>query len=223
MEHNISPELAAAFTKRAAVWGFTVRQEENEQDENLLFIASKHGTEVCQFEKNGAMRHYPDNPLVAERDEIHALLSEMKQEHDLYANAKPLTCEGVTDFRLISEFGDYLLAAKMGTDNEVRFTTWSYDYNRTGVIWGHYYETDYEDAVKDFAIRAGLVDKNQLFTEEELVTLHDSCVFRGKNDDDITFDDERKLDAVMEKVESNIPSRIFNHEPEHDHNQDMEV
>lgn len=223
MKHNITPELAAAFIKRAAVWGFTVRQEENAQDEYLLFTASKHGTEVCQFEKSGAMRHYPDNPLITEREQLHNLLLEMKRAHDLYNDAKPLTCDGVTDFRLVSEFGDYLLAAKLGKDNEVRFATWSYTFDRTGVIWGHYHETDYEDAVKDFALRAGLVDKNQLFTEEELVILHDSCVFRGRNDDDITFDDERKLEAVMEKVESNIPNRIFDHEQEHDHGQDMEV
>lgn len=225
MKHNITPELAAAFIKKAAVLGFTVRQEENAQDDKVMLTALRQGNEVCQFETGGAMRYFPDNPLVTEREQLHNLLLEMKQTHDLYAQAKPLLCDGVTDFRLISDFGNYLLAAKLGTDNEVRFTTWQYDYDRTGVTLGHYYETNYEGAKKDFALRAGLIDEKQLFTEEELVILHDSCVFRGRNDDDITFDDERKLEAVMEKVESNIPNRIFDHEHNHghDHGQDMEV
>lgn len=220
MDHNITPELAAAFTKRAAALGFTMKPA---QDEELQFIAYLHGKEVCQFEKGGAMRYRPENPLTMERKELHNLLLEMKQTHDLYNAAKPLTCDGVTDFRLISEFGGCLLAAKLSKDNEIRFTTWQYTYDRTGVTLGHFYETNYKGAVADFAQRAGLVDKNQIFTEEELVILHDSCVFRGRNDEDITFEDERKLEAVMEKVESNIPNYIFDREQEHDHGQDMEV
>ncbi|MEG0944670.1 MAG: hypothetical protein RSF86_13645 [Angelakisella sp.] len=220
MKHNITPELAAAFTARAATMGFKVTPTQNEQ---VLFTVSKQGTEVCQFEKNGAQRYYPDSPFVEERQKLNRLMSEMKQAHDLYADAPPLHATDVKGFRLISEFGDYLLAAKMGKDNEVAFNTWQYTYDRTAVTLGHYYETNYQGAVKDFALRAGLINENQLFTEEELVILHDSCVFRGRNDDEITYDDERKLEAVMEKVESNIPNRIFDHEQEHDRDQDMEV
>lgn len=223
MNHNITPELAAAFTKRAAALGFIIRQGGNAQNEEVLLTAYRYGNEVCQFEKGGAQWYYSNSPLENERIQLSKLMAEMKQAHDLYAEARPLALAGVENFRNISDFGNYLLAAKLGTDNEVRFTTWQYDYDRTGVTLGHYYETNYQGAVQDLALRASLIDEKQLFTEEELVILHDSCVFRGKNDDDITFDDERKLEAVMEKVESNIPNRIFDHEQEHDHGQDMEV
>ena len=79
-------------------------------------------------------------------------------------------------------------------------------------MWGHYYETNYEGAKRDFALRAGLIDENQLFTKEELVALHDACVFRGRNDDEISYEDDKKLQAVMEKVEENIPDLIFDRE-----------
>ena len=220
MDHNITPELAAAFTKKAAALGYTVTQTQNEK---VAFAVSKHGTEICQFETSGAMRYYPDNPLVTDRKRLHNLLCDMKAAHDLYLDAKPLPITDLEDWRLLSEFGGCLLAAKQGKDNEIQCTTWQYTYDRTGVTLGHYYETDYKGAVADFAKRAGLVDQNQLFTEEELVILHDSCVFRGRNDEDITFEDERKLEAVMEKVGSNIPNYIFDREQEHDHGQDMEV
>lgn len=209
MDHMITPELTAAFTRRAAALGYEIRQTQQAGDEKLLLTAYRSGNEVCKFETGGAMRYMEDNPLVTEREELHSLLLDMKQAHDLYADAAPLELAEIRDYRLISQFGDALLAAKMTKDHEVRFTTWEYTYDHTGVTWGHYYETNYEGAKRDFALRAGLIDENQLFTKEELVALHDACVFRGRNDDEISYEDEKKLQAVMEKVEENIPDLIF--------------
>lgn len=215
MNHDISPELTAAFTKRAAALGFDVRTAFANSDKELCLIAYQGQTEVCQFVLSGGMRYFPDNPLIAERKQLHALLLDMKQAHDLYADAKPLAVGEIDKedgFRLISEFGNALLAAKLGEDNEVRFTTWQYDYDREGVHWGHYYETNYAGAKQDFAVRAGLVDERRIFTKDELVALHDACVFRGRNDDEISYEDDKKLQAVMEKVEDNIPDLIFDKE-----------
>lgn len=212
MDHRITPELTAAFTRRAAALGYEIRETPQEGDKTLLLTAYRNGAEVCKFETGGTMRFMEDNPLIEERKFLHSLLLDMKQAHDLYADAAPLELAGVNDFRMISEFGDVLLAAKLGKDNEVRFTTWEYDYDRRGVTWGHYYETNYEGAKRDFALRAGLIDKNQLFTKEELVALHDACVFHGRNDDEISYEDEKKLQAVMEKVEENIPDLFFDRE-----------
>ena len=209
MDHMITPELTAAFTRRAAALGYEIRQTQQAGDEKLLLTAYRSGNEVCKFETGGAMRYMEDNPLVTEREELHSLLLDMKQAHDLYADAAPLELAEIRDYRLISQFGDALLAAKMTKDHEVRFTTWEYTYDHTGVTWGHYYETNYEGAKRAFALRAGLIDENQLFTKEELVALHDACVFRGRNDDEISYEDEKKLQAVMEKVEENIPDLIF--------------
>jgi len=39
-------------------------------------------------------------------------------------------------------------------------------YDRTGVTLGHYYETDYLGALKDFITRSGLIDPKQLFSEK---------------------------------------------------------
>lgn len=212
MDHRITPELTAAFTRRAAALGYEIRQTPQAGDGKLLLTAYHGGDEICRFEKGGAMRYFPDNPLIAERKQLYALLLGMKQAHDFYAEASPLELEGARDFRLISQFGNALLAAKLSEDDEVRFTTWEYTYDRMGVTMGHYYETNYEGAKLDFAIRAGLIDKNQLFTKEELVALHDACVFRGRNDDEISYEDDKKLQAVMEKVEDNIPDLIFDKE-----------
>lgn len=208
MKHDISPELAELFKKKASVLGYSVREEAAENDPQLLLSAFRNQEEICKFEKTGAMRFRRDSPFVEERKELHSLLLDLKERYDLYLNAKPLDCEGVRDFRLISEFGNHLLAAKQSKDNEIRFVTWQYDYDRSGVTLGHYYETNYEGALKDFAVRSGLIDENQLFTEEEMAVLYQSCVFRGKHDDDLTFDSERKLQDVIEKLEDNLPQEV---------------
>jgi len=188
--------------------GYSIREEAAEHDPQLLLSAFQNQEEICKFEKTGAMRFRRDSPFVEERKELHSLLLDLKERYDLYLNAKPLDCEGVRDFRLISEFGNYLLAAKQSKDNEIRFVTWQYDYDRSGVTLGHYYETNYEGALKDFTVRSGLLDENQLFTEEEMAVLYQSCVFRGKHDDDLTFDSERKLQDVIEKLEGNLPQEV---------------
>ncbi|WP_342758873.1 hypothetical protein [Kineothrix sedimenti] len=208
MKYDISPELAELFKKKASVLGYSVREEAAENDPQLLLSAFRNQEEICKFEKTGAMRFRRDSPFVEERKELHSLLLDLKERYDLYLNAKPLDCEGVRDFRLISEFGNHLLAAKQSKDNEIRFVTWQYDYDRSGVTLGHYYETNYEGALKDFAVRSGLIDENQLFTEEEMAVLYQSCVFRGKHDDDLTFDSERKLQDVIEKLEDNLPQEV---------------
>jgi hypothetical protein len=205
LKHDITPELAALFSKKASVMGYSVRKETDEHDPKLLLTAFKGQEEICRFEKTGAMRFWRDSPFVAERKELHSLLLDLKERNDLYLNAKPLDCEGVRDFRLISEFGNHLLAAKQSKDNEIRFVTWQYDYDRTGVTLGHYYETNYHGALGDFTVRSGLIDENQLFTEEEMAVLYASCVFRGRHDDDLTFESEQELHTVIEKLESNLP------------------
>jgi len=208
LKHDISPELAELFKKKASAMGYSIREEAAEHDPQLLLSAFQNQEEICKFEKTGAMRFRRDSPFVEERKELHSLLLDLKERYDLYLNAKPLDCEGVRDFRLISEFGNYLLAAKQSKDNEIRFVTWQYDYDRSGVTLGHYYETNYEGALKDFTVRSGLLDENQLFTEEEMAVLYQSCVFRGKHDDDLTFDSERKLQDVIEKLEGNLPQEV---------------
>ncbi|QNK42198.1 hypothetical protein [Caproicibacter fermentans] len=214
MNHDITPELIKLFTKKAEGMGFSIRRENVEADPKILLTALKEQEEICRFEKGGAMRFWPDSPYVDERNGLHNLLLDLKERYDLYLDAKPLDCADVRDYRLISEFGNYLLAAKLSKDNEIRFTTWQYTYDRTGVTLGHYYETNYQGALKDFTLRSGLIDQKQIFTEDELLVLYKSCLFRDVNDDELDFDSERKLQDVIQKVESNLP-----HIPEEKENQ----
>ena len=46
---------------------------------------------------------------------------------------------------------------------EYQFVTWIWDYDRTEVCHGHYYEVNFQLAKKDFAVRSGLISRAQLF------------------------------------------------------------
>lgn len=217
MNHDITPELVELFTRKAEAMGFSIRRENVAADPKILLTALKGQEEICRFEKGGAMRFWPESPHADEQNGLHNLLLDLKERYDLYLDAKPLDCADVRNYRLISEFGNYLLAAKLSKDNEIRFTTWQYTYDRTGVTLGHYYETNYPGALRDFTLRSGLLDPKQLFTEDELFVLYKSCLFRDVNDDELDFDSERKLQDVIQKVESNLP-----HLPEALENQEQE-
>ena len=60
------------------------------------------------------------------------------------------------DYRILADFGGTVLA---GTPSKygVQFVTWDWDYDRTGVVHGHYFMEDYDAAKRDFTVRSGLV------------------------------------------------------------------
>ena len=205
MRHDITPALAGAFIRRASALGYEVRKVEEEDNRKLCLAAFLGGQKICGFERSGAMRFSKDNPLRRERQELHSLLLSMKQAHDRYADAPPLNMDGLEKFHLLAGFGDCLLAARMDKSGEVRFVTWEYTYDRTGVTTGHYYETDYEGAKQDFAIRAGLIPESRVFSKGEMEALHHACAFCGREDGTLTFEDEKRLREVMEKLEESLP------------------
>ncbi len=54
------------------------------------------------------------------------------------------------------------------------FVTWKRYYNGSGVCNGGYFLDDYEAAKQDFAIRAGLIEKQRLFSDTQLLDIYQS-------------------------------------------------
>ena len=75
-------------------------------------------------------------------------------------------------FKLLAEFGSAVLCGRDdGPGRGFTFVSWQYNFDRTGVDLGHYYE-DYTSAKEDFALRAGLVQGNLVFTPERYAGGH---------------------------------------------------
>ncbi len=122
--------------------------------------------------------------------------------------------DGVKDYKKFYEVGDSVLAAKVMPNDHIEYVTWEYGYNRESVMYGHYFDENFAAAKQDFAVRAGLIDKQKLFTDEQLTILHDACVFCVMNDMDLTFKGEQELHSVIHIFEKLYPPLAEQPEPE---------
>ena len=100
-------------------------------------------------------------------DEVYSYVETMQ-------NAPLLHASGLhEDFRLLADFGGAVLAGQERENGQgYQFVTWIWDYDRTGVSHGHYYEDNFQSAKQDFAVRSGLIPRAQLFSPEELTELY---------------------------------------------------
>lgn len=142
----------------------------------------------------------------------------------LWTKAAPLTVNDDDEkYRLLSEFGRIVLAARDDGDYGLHFVTWEYSFDRRDVGHGHY-TTDYEGAKKDFAIRSCLIQENELFAPEQLVQIYSALLFQGKNDEEITYSTEKELHAIIEKLESICPGlKDFKAQQEQEHEEEPEL
>lgn len=137
-------------------------------------------------------------------DTLLPILNKAKEMAVAWDNSPPMPIKDVSDFRLLSEYNKIILAARDDGERGLHFVTWEYSYDRKGVGQGHY-TTDYEAAKKDFAARSGLIREKEIFKPEQLKQIYSALIFQGKNDDELTFDTEKEMNAVIEKLENICP------------------
>mgnify|MGYP000969597867 CR=1 FL=1 len=124
-----------------------------------------------------------------------------------------LPFESVSEYAKFYEAGNSVLAAKVMPNDKIEYVTWEYGYNHESVMWGHYFGENFAAAKQDFAVRAGLIDKQKLFTDEQLAILHGACLYRCMNDMDISYEDEKELHKMLEQIEELSPSVVVNLDP----------
>ena len=66
--------------------------------------------------------------------------------------------------------------------------TREWDFGRQGVHAGHYFMENYEAAKKDFSIRAGLVESQRLFSDEQLAVIKNACEFALEDDATLSYE-----------------------------------
>ena len=95
----------------------------------------------------------------------------------IFGRAPALKAVGLEDtFKVLVDFGDAVLAGQLGKKG-AKFVTWEWDFDRQGVHAGHYFMENYEAAKQDFAVRAGLVESQRLFSDEQLAVIRNACAF----------------------------------------------
>ena len=109
-------------------------------------------------------------------------------------------------YRILADFGDAVLAGHP-TERGVQFVTWEWDFDRQGVHAGHYFMENYEAAKKDFAVRAGLVESQRLFSDDQLAVIRTACEFALENDATLSYAEEKQLQSVQEQIELLLPQQ----------------
>ena len=110
-----------------------------------------------------------------------------------------------SDYRILAEFGGTVLA---GTPSKygVQFVTWDWDYDRTGVVHGHYFMENCDAAKQDFATLSGLIQKEQLFNPEQLTEIYRCCT-DSVNEDFFELTDKQVelIHSVQQQIEICVP------------------
>ncbi|MFR4332829.1 MAG: hypothetical protein ACLT3J_10075, partial [Ruminococcus sp.] len=118
----------------------------------------------------------------------------------LLEQAPPLQAQSLTDdYRLLADFNGAVLAAHP-TRLGVQFVTWDWSFDHTGLNQGNYFQENYVGAKQDFAIRAGLISKQQIFNQEQLVEIYRCCSDTLDAGFDLTAEQEKCIRGVQEQI-----------------------
>ena len=170
------------------------------------------GKEAARIFDNG-MISAPDGTSGNAYFEIKKIAGTVSEYCSAYEKAAPLKAEGLSEnYRCLSEFNGTVLAAKH-TEYGFEFVTWDRTYDGNAVCQGNYFE-NYAAAKENFAARSGLIDKDKLFSTEELERIGKCVEFTMQNCDNLNFDDCECLKKLNKKISESLPEQQQSGSPE---------
>ena len=138
-------------------------------------------------------------------DRVVDIAGEVKQYMRLMDMAPFLNAEGLDEsYKLLADFDGAVLAGHP-TKHGIQFVTWEWNFDRSGVWGGRYYCGSFETAKRDFALRAGLIDRDMLFSSEQLTEVYHSI--HETLDGEYAITDKRRnlLESAAEQIERSVP------------------
>ena len=177
--------------------------------ENGLLHVSWNEKPLCSVDRDGIVRFRPADITGPEVDRqlrtVIQAAGQVKEYMRIFERAPALKAVGLEDtYKVLADFGDAVLAGQLGKKG-ARFVTWEWDFDRQGVHVGHYFMENYEAAKKDFAVRAGLVESQRLFSDEQLAVIRNACAFALEDDATLSYAEEKQLQSVQEQIELLLP------------------
>ena len=177
--------------------------------ENGLLHVSWNEKPLCSVDRDGIVRFRPADITGPEVDRqlrtVIQAAGQVKEYMRIFERAPALKAVGLEDtYKVLADFGDAVLAGQLGKKG-ARFVTWEWDFDRQGVHAGHYFMENYEAAKQDFAVRAGLVESQRLFSDEQLAVIRNACAFALEDDATLSYAEEKKLRSVQEQIEVLLP------------------
>ncbi len=179
--------------------------------EDGLIRVKWNGQPLCSVDRDGIVRFRPIDITGSEVDRqlrtVMQTAAQTKEYMRVFERAPALKAIGLEDtFKVLVDFGDAVLAGQLGKKG-ARFVTWEWDFDRQGVHAGHYHMENYEAAKLDFAVRAGLINEQRLFSDEQLAVIRNSCEFALEDDATLSYAEEKQLQSVQEQIELLLPQQ----------------
>lgn len=165
---------------------------------------------LCRVSGKGSVLYRQENvDSVRTQDALQTVIDTVKMTSEYMAileTAPRLKASGLDgDYRILADFGGTVLAGSPSKYG-VQFVTWDWDYDRTGVVHGHYFMENYDAAKQDFATRSGLIQKEQLFSPEQLTEIYRCCT-DSVNEDFFELTDKQVelIHSVQQQIEICVP------------------
>ena len=179
--------------------------------EDGLVHVSWNEKPLCSVDRDGIVRFRPADITGPEVDRqlrtVIQAAGQVKEYMRIFERAPALKAVGLQDtFKVLADFGDAVLAGR-SCKTGAKFVTWEWDFDRQGVHTGHYHMENYEAAKLDFAVRAGLINEQRLFSDEQLAVIRNSCEFALEDDATLSYAEEKQLHSVQEQIELLLPKQ----------------
>ena len=236
--HEPMTSALFAFKKGAKDWRYDMNEELTPQKERFLrevehqllrkeldarlledglIHVSWHEKPLCSVDRDGIVRFRPADITGPEVDRqlrtVIQAAGQVKEYMRIFERAPALKAVGLEDtYKVLADFGDAVLAGQLGKKG-ARFVTWEWDFDRQGVHAGHYFMENYEAAKQDFAVRAGLVESQRLFSDKQLAVIRNACAFALEDDATLSYAEEKQLQSVQEQIELLLPQQERNQHP----------
>ncbi len=184
--------------------GFTAHP----QEDGLLPVQWK-GSPLCRVSCNGIIRYRQEDMTDADRKaarhKVAHIVGVTAEYMKQMEQAPALTANGLNgSYKVLAEFNNTVFA---GHQNQygVQFVTWEWSYDHTSVCQGHYAAHHYEEAKRDFAVRSGLLKKEQLFSHDQLIEIYRCCADTLDAGYDLTYEQEARIRSVQEQIQAEMP------------------
>ena len=187
--------------------GFTPQPEQDE-----LLPVGWDGLPLCRITADGGVRYWQEDVATPERERACERATDLactvREYMTLLEQAPPLQAQSLTgDYRLLADFNGAVLAAHP-TRLGVQFVTWDWSFDRTGLNQGNYFQENYAGAKQDFAIRAGLISKQQIFNQEQLIEIYRCCSDTLDAGFDLTAEQEKCIRGIQEQIAIAAPDAL---------------
>lgn len=178
-------------------------------DADQLLLISYKGAHLTAINSDGFMCYNSKDISDPDTREVFLRLvddAETVREYvRLYERSPQMKPKDVQNYRKLSEYGDVVFAGMYSQKHGFMFCSWKQSDNGKYLAHGDY-SPDYLSSKENYAVRAGLVDNNKLFTKEEAEDLFKCAAFARDNCELLTYEQDRGLMELMEKLQDAYPS-----------------